>query len=68
MEKKGINRDIPEDLIPREEITPSRADRGVVSYRCKVLKTMLDITSESDYCNRPLVIRSGRWIASARTN
>jgi hypothetical protein len=68
MEKMLIKRDVPEDLIARAEATPSQSDRGVVSYRCKVLKTMLDITSDSDYYKRPLVVRSGRWIASARAN
>ena len=68
MEKMPINRDVPEDLIPRAEAIPGHSDRGVVSYRCKVLKTMLDITSESNYYKRPLVVRSGRWIASARVN
>jgi hypothetical protein len=68
MEKMLIKRAVPEDLIPSAEATPVRSDRGVVSYRCKVLKTMLGIGSESDYYKRPLVVRSGRWIANARVN
>jgi hypothetical protein len=68
MKKMPINRDVPEDLVPRAEATPAASDRGVVSYRCKVFKTMLDITSESDFHKGPLVLRSRRWIASARTN
>ena len=68
MGKMPINPNVPEDLIPHAEATPAPSGRGVVSYRCKVLKSMLDITSESDYYKGPLVVRSGRWIASARAN
>lgn len=68
MEKMHFNRDVPEDLIPRGEATAGQSDRGVVSYRCKVFKALLDITAESDYSKQPIVVRSGRWIASARVN
>ena len=68
MEKMAINRDVPEDLIPRAGDTPAQSDRGVVSYRCKVLKAMLDITSKSDHYKGPFALRSGRWIANARIN
>jgi hypothetical protein len=57
-----MNREIPEDLIPTDTMAALQSERGVAGYRAKIYKTLLDITSESDYTKRPLVDRSGRWL------
>jgi hypothetical protein len=45
-----------------------QSERGIAGYRCKIYKTLLDITSESKYTKRPLVDRSGRWMANLPRN
>jgi len=55
----------PEDAAPVEEISVMRGERGLVSYRCKVLKSLLEINSESVMRTRPLVLRSAQRIVGA---
>jgi hypothetical protein len=59
-----INREVREESIPSDQGGMAQSDRGVAGYRCKIYKTLLDITSESDYTKRPLVDRSGRWMST----
>ena len=64
MAHTSINREVREKSIPSDEAGTAQSDRGVAAYRCKIYKTLLDITSESDYTKRPLVDRSGRWLST----
>lgn len=48
--------------LQNDYVEVPQSGRGVAGYRCKIYKTLLDITSESDYTKRPLVDRSGRWM------
>ena len=59
-----FNREVREELILSDQALMAQSDRGVAGYRCKIYKTLLDITSESDYTKRPLVDRSGRWMST----
>jgi hypothetical protein len=59
-----IKREVSEELMVSENTVMPQSDRGVAGYRCKIYKTLLHITSESGYTKRPLVDRSGRWMAT----
>jgi altronate dehydratase len=57
-------REVSEESTAFDSARMLQSERGVAAYRCKIYKTLLDITSESDYTKRPLVDRSGRWMAT----
>jgi len=63
-----VSREVYEQSIVSDNAVVLQSDRGMAGYRCKIYKTLLDITSESDYTKRPLVDRSGRWMASLPRN
>lgn len=56
--------EIPEDWIRFDDAGLAQSERGIVWYRCKVYRALLDINSASDSKERPLVVRSGRRILS----
>ena len=57
-----INHEVREQSTLSDQAGTAQSDRGVAGYRCKIYKTLLEITSDSDYTKRPLVDRSGRWM------
>jgi hypothetical protein len=59
-----VKRDAPERSVDLEYAVTLQMDRNVAGYRCKIYKTLLEITSESDNTKRPMVVRSGRWMAT----
>ena len=64
MARTMIHREVFEESNASDNATMPQPDRGVAGYRCKIYKTLLDITSESECTKRPLVDRSGRWMAT----
>jgi hypothetical protein len=62
MEKMPIFCEIPERTIARDDAAPRFSERGIVSYRCKVYRALLDINSSSDSKTRPLILRTGRCL------
>ena len=63
-----VSRDVSEQSMVVDNALVLQSDRGIAGYRCKIYKTLLDINSESDYTKRPLVDRSGRWMANLPRN
>jgi hypothetical protein len=63
-----IKHEVSEEPKVFDYAVMSQSDRGVAGYRCKIYKTLLHITSESDNTKRPLVDRSGRWMATLPRN
>jgi hypothetical protein len=63
-----VSREVYEQSMVSDNAVMLQSDRGIAGYRCKIYKTLLDITSESDYTKRPLVDRSGRWMANLPRN
>jgi hypothetical protein len=63
-----VSREVYEQKMASDSAVVLQSDRGIAGYRCKIYKTLLDITSESEYTKRPLVDRSGRWMASLPRN
>ena len=59
-----VSREVYEQSMVVDNALVLQSDRGIAGYRCKIYKTLLDINSESDYTKRPLVDRSGRWMAN----
>ncbi len=63
-----VSREVYEESKAFDTAVMLQSERGIAGYRCKIYKTLLDITSESEYTKRPLVDRSGRWMASLPRN
>ena len=59
-----VKREVLERSVDSDNALKLQWDRGVAGYRCKIYKTLLEITSESDNTKRPFVVRSGRWMAT----
>jgi hypothetical protein len=64
MANTTVSREVYEQSMVVDNALVLQSDRGIAGYRCKIYKTLLDINSESDYTKRPLVDRSGRWMAN----
>ena len=62
MQKPGNIQDMTENLMTLDDSISAEPERGIVSYRCKVYRALLDIHAASNYKERPLVVRSGRGL------